>query len=80
MIMRAIQFDTVVTGGAIQIPEQYLKLVPNNVNVTLLPTAVHERAKFRPKTADKPLCIDEFPAILNTKGWKFNREEANERR
>ena len=27
-----------------------------------------------------PSSIDEFPAILNTKGWKFSREEANERR
>jgi hypothetical protein len=78
--MRVIQFDTIVAGGAIQIPEQYLKLLPTNVNVTLVPSDKQKRAKFRQKTEDEPLNIDEFPAILDTKGFKFSREEANERR
>jgi len=77
--MRTIQFETVVNGGVIQIPEQYMVDAPYSVNVTLVPTG-QERLKFKPKTKDKPLSIDEFPAVLNTKGWKFNREEANERR
>ena len=77
--MRAIQFEAVVNGGVIRIPEQYVKFVPAAVNVTLVPTE-QERPKFRPKTKDKPFSIDEFPAVLDTKGWKFSREEANERR
>jgi len=77
--MRTIQFETVVNGGVIRIPEQYMDLVPNTVNVTLVPTE-QEGPKFRPKTKDKPFSIDEFPAVLDTKEWKFNREEANERR
>jgi hypothetical protein len=77
--MRAIQFDTVVNGGIIHIPEQYVELVPSVVNVTLVP-ATHERLKFRPKTKKKPFSIDDFPAVLDTKDWKFSREEANERR
>jgi len=77
--MNTIQFNTIINDGVIQIPEQYLKLIPLAVNVTIIPTG-HERQKFKPKTKEKPLNIDEFPAILETKDWKFNREEANERR
>ncbi|MDR2713240.1 MAG: hypothetical protein LBB91_09045 [Clostridiales bacterium] len=77
--MRAIQFETVVNGGIIRIPEQYMKLVPATVSVTLVPSE-QKRPKFRPKTKDKPMSIEEFPAVLNTRGWKFSREEANERR
>jgi len=77
--MRTIQFETVVNGGVIRIPEQYMKLIPRAVNVTLVP-AEKERPKFKAKTKSNPSDINEFPAILNTKGWKFNREEANERR
>jgi len=77
--MQAIQFDTVINGGVIQIPEQYMKLIPTTVHVTLIP-AGRSKPKIRLKTKDKPLSIDEFPAVLDTKGWKFNREGANERR
>ena len=75
----AIQFDTVVSSGTIQIPEHIMSLVPRNVHVTLVPTD-KDMGKFRAKTKIKPSGIDEFPAVLNTKGWKWNREEANERR
>ena len=77
--MNAIQFNTVINNGIIQIPKQYLKLVPLTVNVTLTSTE-QERPKFKPKTKKMPFSIDEFPAVLDTKDWKFNREEANERR
>ena len=77
--MRAIQFETVVNAGIIHIPEQFMKSVPRTVNVTLVSVET-ERPKFKPKTKAKPSNIDEFPAVLDTKGWKFNREEANERR
>ena len=76
--MRAIQFDTVVNGGVIQIPEQFRQLIPGTVNVTLVPVG-QKRPKFNSKIKDKPLSIDEFPAVLDTRGWKFDREEANER-
>jgi len=76
--MRAIQFETAVNGNVILIPEQYIKILPSKVNVTLIPVD-YEKAKFKPRTKDKPLSIDEFPAILDTTGFKFNRDEANER-
>jgi hypothetical protein len=76
--MRAIQFETAVNGNVILIPEQYINIVPPQVNVTIVPVG-HERPKFKPKTKTKPAGIDEFPAIIDTNGWRFSREEANER-
>jgi len=77
--MRTIQFETIVNGGIIQIPEQYVKLFSTAfVNVTLAP-AEQKKPKFKSKTKTMPSGIDEFPPILDTKGWKFSREEANER-
>jgi hypothetical protein len=67
--MKAIQFETLINDGTIKIPEQYLDENPMEVIVTLLP--VNKRPK--------PKSIDEFPAILDTGNWKFNREEANAR-
>ena len=76
--MQAIQFETAVNGNIILIPEQYRNMVPSKVHVTLIPTDLG-MSKTRPKTKAIPSNIDEIPAVLDTKGWKFNREEANER-
>jgi len=76
--MHTIQFETVVDNGVIHIPEQYIKLLTDTVNVTLVPIIKNSK-KFKPKTKNKPDSIKEFPTLLDTKGWKFNREEANER-
>ena len=75
--MRAIQFETAVNGNTILIPEQFIKILPPHVSVTLIP--VDNKAKFKSKIKDTPSSINEFPAILNTAGFKFNREDANER-
>ena len=76
--MQAIQFETAVKGNVILIPEQYRNMVPSKVHVTLVPTDMG-RPKIRSKTKTIPSNIDEIPALLDTKNWKFNREEANER-
>ena len=76
--MQAIQFETAVKGNTILIPEQYRNMVPSKVHVTLIPANLG-RSKNRTKTKVIPSNIDEIPAVLDTKGWKFNREEANER-
>ena len=78
-MQQVIHFQSAVEGGMIRIPEQYRKQVSSTVEVTLAPVS-QIRPKFRPKTKDRPLSIDEFPAVLDTTGWKFDREEANERR
>jgi hypothetical protein len=41
--------------------------------------AVEAAPSFLAKTEQRPSGIDEFPALLNTKGWKFSRDEARPR-
>ena len=77
---QAIQFETVVESGIIRIPEQYIKIVPANVKVTLAP-ANRSRITESTKAFAGVLSKDDFSALeIDTRGWKFNREEANERR
>jgi hypothetical protein len=77
--MSTIQFESVVEGDIIRIPEQYIDQIPETVSVTL--TGM-EKPRFRPKTKkEKPSSLEEFSDLkLDTRGWKFDREEANERR
>lgn len=67
--MHAIEFETQAHNGILQIPEQYLAWKNKTVAVILLDS---ERRKT-PKTI-------QFNAVkLKTKGYYFNRDEANER-
>ena len=77
--MSVIQFESVVEGNLIRIPEQYIGQIPAVVAVTLMDV---EKPRLRPKTKkEKPSSIEEFSDLkLDTSNWKFNREEANERR
>jgi hypothetical protein len=76
--MRAIQFESVIQNDTIRIPKQYNGWGASPVLVTIIPAA-EAAPSFLAKTRQKPSGIDEFPALLNTKGWIFNRDEANER-
>ena len=75
--MSVIQFESVVEGDVIRIPEQYVGQIPAMVAVTLVDM---EKPRLKPKKQQELPGIDEFPAVLDTSGWKFDREEANERR
>jgi hypothetical protein len=75
--MNAIQFESVIENGTIRIPKQYDSWGTTPVLVTIIPTT-EAAPSFLAKTKQKPSGIDEFPALLDTKGWKFNRDEANE--
>jgi hypothetical protein len=79
-MQQAIQFETIIESGFIRIPEQYAKAVPSAVKVTLTP--INEaRIKLGSKSKAGVLSIDNFSALkIDTRDWKFNREEANERR
>jgi hypothetical protein len=71
--MQAYEFNTVIHEGIIRIPEQYQDklLSPLPVKVILLSNATASRAG----TSNK-----KFSAMkLQTKGFTFNRDEANER-
>ena len=75
--MQAYEFYTKPQNGVIHIPEQYKNQITDNVLVIILEkkdfTFNHEENNT-PKKTDLL-----SPPSLKTKGWKFNREEANER-
>jgi hypothetical protein len=71
--MQAYEFNTVIHEGMIRIPEQYQDklLSPSSVRVILLSNITESIVG----TSNK-----KFSAMkLHTKGFTFNREEANER-
>ena len=77
--MSVIQFESVVEGNLIRIPKQYIDRIPARVAVTLVDI---EKPRLRPRTKkENPSSIEEFSDLkLDTSNWKFDREEANERR
>ncbi|GHU62169.1 hypothetical protein AGMMS49983_03130 [Clostridia bacterium] len=76
--MNAIQFESVIQNDTIRIPKRYNGWGTSPVLVTIIP-ASEVRPSFVAKTKQRPSGIDEFPALLDTRGWKFDRDEANER-
>jgi len=66
--MQAFEFNTVVHDGIIRIPEQFSNENLSKVRVIML------------AEPDKKAYKNKFTAMrLKTKGFTFNREEANER-
>ena len=74
--MSVVQFESRVEGNVIRIPEEYIGQMPATVTVSFVDV---EKPRFRPKTRKEFPSIDEFPPMLDTSNWKFDREEANER-
>ena len=70
--MSVIQFETTIEDNLIRIPEQYIDQIPTRVSVTLVDV---EKPRLKYKTRKELPSIDEFPAMLDTRGWKFDREE-----
>jgi hypothetical protein len=77
--MSVIQFDSVVEGDIIRIPEEYLNTIHSGAKVTI-------RSNGNPKyfvncrAEAGALLPDDFTAFkIDTRGFKFDREEANER-
>ena len=77
---QAIQFESIIECGIIRVPEQYIKTLPAAVKVMLLPLKdIH--VKMGNKSGAGALSLDDFTALkIDTRNWKFDREEANERR
>ena len=75
--MQAYEFYATPENGVIPIPEKYRSQITDNVMVIILEkkpwTISREAANTRKKTDLLS------PPSLKTKGWKFNREDANER-
>ena len=71
--MQAYEFYTKPENGVILIPEQYRHQISSNVMVIILDKTPRKVTSMKRKTDLLS------PPVLKTKGWKFNREEANER-
>jgi hypothetical protein len=79
-MQQAIQFETIVEKGIIHIPERYIDVVPAAVKVTVVPVS-ETSIKIGAKSKAGLLSDADFSALkIDTKNWRFNREEANERR
>ncbi|MDR3350613.1 MAG: hypothetical protein LBN98_03050 [Prevotellaceae bacterium] len=69
--MQAYEFNTVIHEGMIRVPEQYQGKLLSPVRVILLSNTTEPKVGTDNK---------KFTAMkLQTKGFTFNREEANER-
>jgi hypothetical protein len=72
--MTSIKFQSVVEDDIIHIPEQYHGQIDPLVTVTIT------SPKIKLRTKSKPFTLEDFSAIkIDTRNWKFDREEANER-
>ncbi|MDR1728440.1 MAG: hypothetical protein LBT74_11055 [Acidobacteriota bacterium] len=70
MDLKAIEFETVYKDGVISVPAEYRA----NIDEAPLKVIVLQPVSQKP---NKPLRFDAFR--IDTRGFKFDREEANER-
>ena len=75
--MEAYEFYATPENGSILIPEKYRRKISSGVKVILLDQNPRksEQRKAKPKKKSDML----LPPTAKTKGWKFDREEANAR-
>jgi len=78
--MPSIQFETTIDfdNYSIRIPEQYIDQIPASVTRVTVKFEAEEKPRLKLKTRKEFPSIDEFPRVLDTTDWKFDREEANE--
>ena len=75
--MQAYEFYAKPKNGVILIPEQYKNQITDNVLVIILEKKPLQSGRDEANAKNKSDLLS--PPSLKTKGWKFNREEANER-
>jgi len=72
--MQAVEFETKVENGVIPIPYQYRDTFSDDVRVIVLTDEKPSQETIKPKKK-------KIHSIgIDMTGYKFNREEANERR
>lgn len=74
--MQAYKFYTTPKNGIIKIPKQYKNKINSNVKVILLEQNQHNPKEEKQSYRKSDLLL---PPTMNTEGWVFNRDEANER-
>ncbi|MDR1704351.1 MAG: hypothetical protein LBS19_06660 [Clostridiales bacterium] len=75
--MKTYEFYAKPVNGIIEIPEDYREDIVDNVKVIIIGTETEQ--KDRQEASKRRKTASLTPPTLKTKGWKFNREEANER-
>jgi len=75
--MEAYEFYATPKNGTIMIPKQYRKKITSGVKVILLDQNPRKSGGRKAKPIKKSDML--LPPTLKTKGWKFDREEANAR-
>jgi hypothetical protein len=69
-----MEFNSVIEGDIIRVPEQYKNVAGSAVRVIIMSS---EESALKRKT----LGSEDFTELkIQTRGWKFDRDEANERR
>jgi len=79
--MPVIQFETTVDveNNLIRIPEEYVDTIHPGIKATVRFSNNQKRIrKCRPEP--RVILSDDFTTFIDTRGFKFDREEANERR
>ena len=78
--MRTIQFETVVNDNVISIPVKYRTKIRSGARVKVFASVSADNAE-NPKTKAGALAANDFIALrIDTSGFVFDREYANERR
>ena len=79
--MNTIQFETIVNNDVIQIPDRYRDKIRSGVKVKVFTAVPDDNAfSYNPKAKAGALSENDFIALqIDTRSFKFNREEANER-
>ena len=75
--MQAYEFYAKPENGAILIPEKYKNLITDDITVIILDKK-SKKINWEETGVQKKSDLLS-PPILDTRGWKFDREEANER-
>ena len=75
--MSIVQFESTVEGNLIKIPEEYADAFHSGTNVTVRNNNQKRNRKCRAEP--RVILPDDFTAFIDTRGFKFDREEANER-
>ena len=75
--METVVFESEIIDETIKIPEQYKGVFSTPVFVTI--TANTQQRIIPCKNSGKITIADFGKPFIHTNGWKFNRDEANER-
>ena len=73
--MTALAFESEINGNTIVIPEEYRGKISSTVLVTL----IERRPRLHSEQDERKKAMRFSPPHIDTRGWKFDREEANAR-